>query len=98
MDEGLRVGFIIAWINRMAEKWGGVVYSTMGAGEAVRRYDWGQALCHEQYGPEWSDSSDLAASPTTSDVERAEAWEAGDWPDWAWTSERPHDPQETDDG
>ena len=85
MTEEQCLEFIFGWITRMSNEWG-TVY---GVGVPPYGYDWGQALCREQYGPEWGTMPDLPDSPTEDDVERAKAWEAGDWPDWAWTTKRP---------
>ena len=65
---------IIDWIYRMVPRYGGTVY---GYG---RTWDWGQALCVEQYG------LDFAAwpnAPSAADVTRAFQWERGVWPAWA---------------
>lgn len=68
------VDFICDWIDTMTKEFGSVVY---GHG---RTWDWGQALCVEQYGLDdkaWPDS------PSRDDVDKAIAWEEGeDWPKW----------------
>lgn len=69
----LLVRRIIEWIDRMASTHGGVV---CGHG---RQWDWGQALCVEQYG---LDFAAWPENPTRADVERAMRWEAGEWPEW----------------
>jgi hypothetical protein len=67
--------WVVHWIGRMAEQNGGTVY---GYGHS---WDWGQALCVEQYGPDWNLWPQ--ENPTLADVHRARAWEKGDWPEWA---------------
>lgn len=72
--------YVLDWIGRMAHRWGGTVFDRT---DATKKYDWGQALCREQYGPGWNDV--VGEDPTPEDVERAKVWEEGDWPEWAWT-------------
>jgi len=65
---------ISAWIDWMAADFGGTVY---GKG---RVWDWGQALCVEQYG---DDPNTWPSEPTNTDVERADRWRfRGEWPLW----------------
>ncbi len=71
-----RTQWVIEWIHRMAAKFGGIVYDT----EAGRSWDWGQALCVERYG---RDFSHWPESPSSEDIDRAQRWEAGEWPKWA---------------
>ena len=64
---------VIEWIDRMQRRFGYWVHGRGG------RWDWGQALCVEMYGTDhrtWPDS------PADADVQRALAWEQGNWPDW----------------
>jgi len=76
--------WVSAWINRMAEAHGGTVsvHPDFDASDVVRSfgYDWGQALCREQYG---ADPSTWPADPADDDIARARRWENGDWPEWA---------------
>jgi len=65
---------IIDWIDRMTYRHGHVVFTKDG-----RWYDWGQALCVEQYGPDPKGWPDF---PTTEDVQRAKDWENGKVPEW----------------
>jgi len=69
--------WVIEWIERMAMQHGGTVYEVDGPS-----WDWGQALCREQYGPSWSKDG-VPADPTDADVARAKRWEDGEWPEWA---------------
>ena len=79
MTEAERVRAIIAWIDRMAAAHGGIV-----RGHDGRRWDWGQALCVEQYGTIRNSLGYLMwpESPSAADVDRAKRWEAGEWPEW----------------
>ncbi|MGA2159879.1 MAG: hypothetical protein ABSG90_11760 [Dehalococcoidia bacterium] len=67
--------WVIDWIMRMGRKHGGTVHGKDG-----KSYDWGQALARECYGPEWIKL--VPDDPTSSDVDRAKAWEEGKWPEW----------------
>jgi len=84
----LNTTWVSAWINRMTKAHGGRVrvHDYYEAPGTVRTfgYDWGQALCREQYG---ADPSAWPADPTVEDVARARKWEKGDWPEWAIKSE-----------
>ena len=75
MQEQARVNWVIKWIDRMTEKCGGTVYQKHG-----KRLDWGQALCRECYGPDWTKI--VPGVPTWSDIQTAGAWEKGLIPDW----------------
>jgi len=68
--------YVIDWIGRMTKKHGAVVYEK----ERYIWWDWGQALCREQYGEDWNAA--VPANPTFEDVVRASAWEKGDFPEW----------------
>ena len=68
--------YVIDWMGRMTRKHGGVVYEK----ERGMWWDWGQALCREQYGEDWNDI--VPPDPTIDDVGRASDWEKGDFPDW----------------
>ena len=74
------VDHIADWIGRMTAAHGGIVYDTDG-----KRYDWGQALARDQYGPDWD--SLVPDAPTRADVDRAARWEQGDWPEWVRRAE-----------
>lgn len=79
LDEQKRVFWTLAWIGRMAKKYGDVVYEKNG-----EILDWGQALCRECYGPDWNNKIielDID-SPSCEDIERAKKWEKGEIPDW----------------
>ncbi len=41
---------VIDWIGRMTARFGPSVFDH----ELGRQWDWGQALCREQYGPGWT--------------------------------------------
>lgn len=72
--------FVCNWINRMAGRFGGTVVER-GTGKT---WDWGQALCREQFGPNWVDElrrRHLEDADETS-VEIARRWEGGEWPAW----------------
>ena len=75
-DFSHNTNMILTWTDRMAHAYGGTVYERYG-----KAWDWGQAICREQYGPHWS-ALNLQEN-TDEDVERALAWEQGDWPKWA---------------
>ena len=72
------------WVRRMGAACGGSVFPKRGYAASRTAYhfgyDWGQALCREQYGV---DNSLWPDEPTDEDVARAKAWEEGDWPKWA---------------
>ena len=76
---GDNADFVIRWITRMTRRHGRVVY------EKGRHnwWDWGQALCREQYGKDWNDI--VPDEPTDEDRRRAWDWESGDVPDWVDT-------------
>lgn len=69
-----RTRAIIGWVDRMTAAHGGIVHGRDG-----RQWDWGQALCVEQYG---LDYTAWPESPSGADVHRALRWEAGEWPEW----------------
>jgi len=75
-EQELATRLAMAWIERMAYRYGPVVTDRNGV-----RYDWGQALAREVYGPGWM-QMDLVA-PGADDMDTAWAWERGEWPDWA---------------
>jgi len=70
---------IIEWAKRMTKLYGETITDKSG-----KTYDWGQALCREQFGIDWENymRTRNIAIPTKSDLERALAWEQGDIPDW----------------
>ena len=70
--------FIIDWLGRMARKYP----MRQGVGSVNYNYDWGQALCVEQYG---KDNADWPDDPSPEDVEVAKKWEAGEFPSWIWS-------------
>lgn len=77
--------FVMDWITRMNRRYGSAwVHDTTQDHKAM---DWGQALCREQYGPNWENHPDFGDDPSPADVERAKAWEAGDWPEWVDTDD-----------
>lgn len=91
-----RVNFVIDWTGRMAKKYGGIVREITDTKEfeafsvlypkcaaEIKRYgyDWGQALCREQYGIMWN-YMELPECPTQKDVDRAKRWEEGEIPSW----------------
>jgi hypothetical protein len=73
---------IFDWVKRMTESFGPTVNSTTG-----EEYDWGQALCREQFGPNWQHHmvSHNISMPTRDDLNRAIEWEKGNVPDWVST-------------
>ena len=70
---------IFEWVKRMNEKYGLVVTSVLGV-----KYDWGQALCREQFGTDWKNymASNNIYLPTQEDLDRALEWENGNIPNW----------------
>ena len=70
------VEYIIDWIGRMTKKHGSVVYER----DRHQWWDWGQALCREQYGKEWNKLN--LVDVTNDDILRAQTWENGEIPDW----------------
>jgi len=76
------------WIQRMGGRFGGSVFDREGG--PSYGWDWGQALCRERYGLDWN--SQVHETPDEEDVRIAQEWEAGKWPDWAYTAE--YDPLE----
>ena len=79
-EEQERVRWVLGWIERMGEKYGGTVYDKNG-----KRWDWGQALCRECYGEGWNDNPELPDTPTQDDIEKAKQWENGNMPEWVDT-------------
>jgi hypothetical protein len=72
------------WGKRMANRYDGVVWDN----ELERRWDWGQALCRELYGPDWMNSEEFKADneatyPSEEIMQRAFDWEKDIWPEWA---------------
>jgi len=69
------------WLNYMMDKYGPEVYLRKtsipwsGHGDNL---DWRVALCAEVYGKDQK----WPAIPTERELERAEAWRNGDWPEW----------------
>ncbi len=91
---------IINWCSRMAQRWGGIVYDD---DLPTDRWDWGQALCREMYGEDWMKAADYASDSAlenapTNVIQRAEQWENGDWPEWAWTTKYARRTEEPTDG
>jgi hypothetical protein len=77
------------WGRRMAKTNDGIVYDNV----LDRNWDWGQALCRELYGTDWQThpeflAADEALYPPKEAIERALAWENGEWPDWVEIPER----------
>ncbi len=68
---------VIDWIGRMTARFGPSVFDH----DLGRQWDWGQALCREQYGPGWTTLA--PTEPTLESVRIAADWEAGRWPTWA---------------
>lgn len=82
MSRSERVKIICDWIDRMTQRYGGVVIDkTTG-----QRLDWGQALARECYGVDWDEVTPDV--PTEDDIRVAMQWERGEWPDWAEIEER----------
>lgn len=79
-DEQKRVRWVMEWIHRMVQRYGGTVYEK----ETLRTWDWGQALCRECYGPDWNNviSERGIETPSWEDIGRAQRWEDGELPDW----------------
>jgi len=82
------------WIQRMTRAYGGTVRDREGG--PWYGWDWGQALCRAQYGLDWNEivGEQRIVSPDEESVRIARAWEAGEWPSWAYTDQ--YDPQETE--
>ena len=78
-EQKLVVMEIFEWVKRMSEKHGPTIHSTNG-----EEYDWGQALCREQFGANWQQYmvEHNISMPTRKDLERAIEWEEGNVPDW----------------
>jgi len=70
---------VFEWVKRMSNEHGPTVRSKDGT-----TFDWGQALCREQFGSNWQKHMTLhnIAAPTKQDLERAKRWENGEVPDW----------------
>lgn len=73
------VHYVLEWAKRMGEANGRVVVDVSGM-----KYDWGQALCREQFGPDWINymRTQNIIVPDEDDLERALEWEQGVKPDW----------------
>lgn len=78
-DEQKRVNWVLAWLDRMTDKYGATVYEKNG-----KTWDWGQALCRECYGEDWNDV--VPETPAWNDIGRAKEWENGDIPEWVDTN------------
>jgi len=78
-EQRLVVMGIFEWVKRMTEKFGPTVHSKSG-----ERFDWGQALCREQFGINWMQDMQTMNiyMPTKKDLDRAIEWENGDVPEW----------------
>ena len=82
--------WLIAWIQRMSKRFtpstGAVVDLETG-----KRWDWGQAICRDVYGPDWATSPAFKEDDMPSQdgpcpnavLDAARRWEAGEWPAWA---------------
>ena len=75
LGEQKRVRWVLDWIGRMATKYGGIVYEKDGGW-----WDWGQSLCRECYGKDWSKI--VPETPTWNDIGTANMWEQGKIPNW----------------
>ena len=75
---------VFEWVKRMNEKHGNTVYSISG-----ELFDWGQALCREQFGEDWQNYmiSNNILMPTQEDLDRAIRWEEGEVPEWVRSNE-----------
>ena len=72
--------YILDWIKRMSDKFGGIVYTKDG-----QKFDWGQALCRERWGKNWNEilTKKNIVSPDYKDIEIAKEWEeTGIFPFW----------------
>ena len=70
---------VIEWANRMSISNGKTVIDSN-----EKRFDWGQALCREQFGPNWINHmiNNNIIIPTQEDLDKALDWEKGNKPDW----------------
>ena len=78
--------YLIDWTSRMTKKYGATVKDKCG-----EKWDWGQAMCRELYGEDWSNSVDFLATndippedpPPQEMVELCKRWESGEYsPEW----------------
>lgn len=78
-DEQNRVRWVLGWIDRMCDKYGGTCREKNG-----KTWDWGQALCRLCYGSDWNNiiSKQNIETPTWEDIEKAKKWENGKMPNW----------------
>lgn len=78
---------IMAWIDYMQATYGPTCYPLPADGISGKRlhlgYDWGQALCHQQFGPAWNDEAGRDDLPNEESWRLALAWAEGEWPAWA---------------
>ena len=71
---------VLKWTVRMGDKYGEKVFSNDG-----EELDWGQALCREIYGKDWSSymSENSISVPEQKDLDLALSWEScGIHPEW----------------
>lgn len=84
--------FVLDWTTRIGRRFGNTVVET----QTGKRMDWGQALCREMYGVDWSNSPEWMTENNKDDseafdmsaVDRARSWEAGNHPDWCEYDDR----------
>jgi hypothetical protein len=78
-DEKTVILGILGWAKRMSENFGETIFDNHG-----NQFDWGQALCREQFGPNWHQhmQTNNISKPTNADLDRALEWENGVTPDW----------------
>jgi hypothetical protein len=71
---------ILEWVNRMNLAHGNTIKDKDG-----NEYDWGQALCRECYGEDWSNYmvENNIRYPEQKELDRAIKWENGEIPEWA---------------
>ncbi len=76
-DPSYRVEAVMRFIDRMTEKHGPIVHDVEGG-----TLDWGQALCRDLYGHDWSTNPSLPDEPPFSVHAVMARWTDGDLPGW----------------
>jgi hypothetical protein len=83
-EEQQRVNWVLDWISRMTDKFGGTCREKETSETVGKSWDWGQALCRLCYGEDWNNyiSEQNIETPSWEDIEKAKEWEAGKNPEW----------------
>lgn len=78
---------VLGWVIYMGRTYGGTCHPKADSGVSTQTlhlgYDWGQALMHAQFGPNWMEHSQRDDLPDSESWEIALAWAEGEWPEWA---------------